>query len=170
MSEIPGGRTPAAEGRDHPGTGGAQPAWPGPARGRIRASDAERDKVIADLGSHFQSGRLDSAEFGERLDAAAGATYRDELDRLQSDLPLSAPAAPPRPQPQPGTPRQWSPAVAAVLVVLGTMLLLGITTGTAMAGRHGQGHWWVPWWLIPIFVIIIRRLLGGSGTRRGGRW
>jgi uncharacterized protein DUF1707 len=169
MSEIPGGGTPAAQGRDHTGPQGSQPEWPGPARGRIRASDAERDKVMAALGSHFQSGRLDSAEFGDRLDAAASATYRDELDRLQSDLPLSPPPAPPRRQPQPDAPRQWSPAATAALVVLGTVLLLGITTGTAIAGRHGQGHWWVPWWLIPIFVIIIRRLLGG-GTRRGGRW
>jgi len=55
----------------------------------IRASDAERNAVASDLGQHFQDGRLDQAEFDERLTAAMDAkTWRD-LGELLTDLPES---------------------------------------------------------------------------------
>ncbi|MGH3409695.1 MAG: DUF1707 SHOCT-like domain-containing protein, partial [Streptosporangiaceae bacterium] len=57
--------------------GPARPeAGPGRSPGagtELRASDAERDLVAAELGEHFQAGRLDQAEFDERVSAALRA-------------------------------------------------------------------------------------------------
>ena len=64
----------------------------------LRASDAERNEVADKLSRHFAEGRLDSAEFKERLDRAMGATTRGDLSGLFDDLPrLANEAAPPPP-------------------------------------------------------------------------
>jgi hypothetical protein len=55
--------------------------------GRIRASDAERERLARFLAAAFAEGRLDVAEFDIRVAAAYAAVYRDELIPLISDLP-----------------------------------------------------------------------------------
>ncbi|HYY19773.1 MAG TPA: DUF1707 domain-containing protein, partial [Streptosporangiaceae bacterium] len=69
------------------------PAWllgQGPAPADLRVSDAERQAVADALSQHFGEGRLDQAEFDERLSQAMNAkTYRD-LDGLLTDLPPTA--------------------------------------------------------------------------------
>jgi Domain of unknown function (DUF1707) len=54
---------------------------------RIRASDADRDRIAALLREHHAAGRLTSAEFNDRLDRAMDATTLGELDELMADLP-----------------------------------------------------------------------------------
>ena len=53
----------------------------------IRASDGERDQVVAQLQRHFADGRLTQAELEERVGAALAARTRDELHALTADLP-----------------------------------------------------------------------------------
>jgi Domain of unknown function (DUF1707) len=53
----------------------------------IRASDGERDQVVALLQRHFADGRLTQAELEERLGAALAARTRDQLHALTADLP-----------------------------------------------------------------------------------
>jgi len=53
----------------------------------IRASDGERDQVVAQLQRHFADGRLTQAELGERVGAALAARTRDQLGALTADLP-----------------------------------------------------------------------------------
>jgi hypothetical protein len=53
----------------------------------IRASDSERDQVVALLQGHFADGRLTQAELEERAGAALAARTRDELGALTADLP-----------------------------------------------------------------------------------
>ena len=55
---------------------------------RIRASDADRDRVAALLREHHAAGRLTAEEFGERMDAALDAKTLGELDELLTDLPV----------------------------------------------------------------------------------
>ena len=57
------------------------PSTPAP-----RASDADRDRVIEQLRTAVADGRLDSAEFDERLDAALAARTLDALAPLTADL------------------------------------------------------------------------------------
>lgn len=56
----------------------------------LRASDADRDRVVALLAEALADGRLVLAEHDERVTAALGARTLGELVRLTSDL---APAA-----------------------------------------------------------------------------
>ena len=59
----------------------------------MRVSDAERQAVADRLAEHFSSGRLDQAEFDERVGRAMGAKTRADLDGLFDDLPeTGAPA------------------------------------------------------------------------------
>jgi hypothetical protein len=57
--------------------------------GELRASDAEREDVVALLTRALSEGRITSAEFDERVDAAYAATTRADLDALTTDLPHS---------------------------------------------------------------------------------
>ena len=71
----------------------------------IRASDQERESVVAVLRDAFTDGRLTFDEFEERTAAAYAAKTWTELRVLTSDLPASplpsAPARSPRS-------RRWS--------------------------------------------------------------
>ncbi len=69
------------------------PAGPGYRRhsrygsGDLRASDAERADVADQLSRHYQDGRLDQAEFNERLDRAMNAKTRGDFAGIFTDLP-----------------------------------------------------------------------------------
>jgi hypothetical protein len=54
---------------------------------RMRASDADRDRVAELLREHHAEGRLSAEEFSERLDVALHARTVGELDELLADLP-----------------------------------------------------------------------------------
>jgi len=53
----------------------------------IRASDGERDQVVALLQRDFADGRLTQVELEERVGAALAARTRDQLRALTADLP-----------------------------------------------------------------------------------
>jgi hypothetical protein len=53
----------------------------------IRASDTERQRVVATLQSACVEGRLDLDEYGQRVEAALTARTRAQLDALLIDLP-----------------------------------------------------------------------------------
>jgi hypothetical protein len=53
----------------------------------IRVSDAERNSVAELLGQHYADGRLDQAEFDERVNAAMAAKTRGDLAGMFDDLP-----------------------------------------------------------------------------------
>jgi hypothetical protein len=53
----------------------------------LRISDAERAEVADLLSRHYGDGRLDQAEFNQRLDQAMKATTYADLDGILVDLP-----------------------------------------------------------------------------------
>jgi hypothetical protein len=53
----------------------------------IRVSDAERNEVAEILGQHYADGRLDQAEFDERVTRTMSAKTRGDLAGLFDDLP-----------------------------------------------------------------------------------
>jgi hypothetical protein len=53
----------------------------------IRVSDAERNAVAELLGQHYADGRLDQAEFDERVSRAMAAKTRGDLEGIFDDLP-----------------------------------------------------------------------------------
>ncbi len=143
----------------------------------LRASDAERDLVAAELSEHFQAGLLDQAEFDERVSAALRARTRRDLGGLLADLPrrqpgsgVTAPGVTARrgaaAAGRPGWPAPWLPLVP--------LLFAGIVAAgfAAGGGWHGAHHWgggpwpvlWL-WWLIPVALVLSRR----RGARGRGR-
>ncbi len=75
----------------------------------MRASDADRDHYATVLQDAYAEGRLDRAEYDERLDAVLRAKTYADLQRLVADLPsenlpVPRPAASPVPATAPGPP------------------------------------------------------------------
>jgi hypothetical protein len=133
----------------------------------LRVSDADRDAVMAELGEHFQAGRLDSEEFSQRLDAAGSARTRGDLDRLMADLPRTA--APAQPE-VPHGPRHAVPVAAVVaMAVAAVIALLAISGEFAHGAGHGHWGWGMTWWVIVIPILLLRRLLGRGNGGRGPR-
>ena len=79
---------------------GFSPLFSGPYSDQhMRVSDAERQAVTDRLAEHFSAGRLDQAEFDERVGQAMNAKTRADLSGLFDDLPeTGAPAVPERPR------------------------------------------------------------------------
>jgi hypothetical protein len=136
-----------------------------PSGTELRASDAERDLAAAELGEHFQAGRLDQAEFDERVSAALRARTRRDLNGLLADLPRRQPgpgataAAPGAVAAgRPGWPVPWLPLVPLLFAAI---VAAGLASGGGWHGAHhwGAGPWpllWL-WWLIPAALVLSRR-------------
>ena len=61
----------------------------------MRISDADRAEMADHLSKHYGEGRLDQAEFNERLDRAMRAKTQSDLTWLLTDLPGLEPARQP---------------------------------------------------------------------------
>jgi Domain of unknown function (DUF1707) len=141
---------------------------------RIRASDADRDRVTALLREHHAAGRLTAEEFHERMDRALEARTLGELDELMTDLPAidlyqlpdaSLRRAPPHrgqsllpadPRGH-GDPARFAPGTVAMGAWAAvTSALVAIWAVAAVVG----GGTWFPWWAliaIPWIWAIVRR-------------
>jgi hypothetical protein len=80
---------------------------------RMRAGDADRQRVVEQLGKHFGEGRLTVEEFDERVVRAHGSTYLDELPALTVDLPRE-----PEPQRRPARQRSRVPGPFVFLLAV----------------------------------------------------
>lgn len=89
----------------------------------MRVSDADRERVAAELQEHVATGRLTIAEFAERVGAVYRARTAGELQPVTSDLPAV------------GQGRRLSPAgVAAAAIVVVVVLLVGLVLAPGAAG------------------------------------
>jgi uncharacterized membrane protein len=123
-----------------------------PVNPRMRASDADRDRVAALLREHLADGRLTADEFQERLSATFAAKTFGELDELMADLPaLDLHQLPDRsiaPRGPGAAARQSANDVAARTAAIGVAIGLYVVSGAAF------GVWWIPWWIIILVVAI----------------
>jgi hypothetical protein len=165
-----------------PGTSGQQ--WtryirPGYSDQHIRVSDAERADVADRLAAHYSDGRLDRAEFDERVARAMSAKTRADLNGLFDDLPGlegrggaggTGPAA------GPGAPGGVFGPTAPYRVgrrhrgnlrpILGFVLAAIVVSATWHAFFH---FFFIPWFLalaLTVAVVLARR---GSGRARQDR-
>lgn len=117
----------------------------------MRASDAERSAVADQLSAHFGAGRLDQAEFDERLSRAMAAKTRGELGPLLADLPsLDAAPVPVRRH-----------GIGRVLLLAVAFLILA----NAVTHAFWWGHAWFPFGWLP-FLLVAFLLLRLTGRRR----
>ena len=135
-------------------TRGFSPWFNGPySDEHMRVSDAERQAVADRLAEHFSSGRLDQAEFDERIGRAMGAKTRADLNGLFDDLPETGAPAATDPTGQPRRRHRHPILLGALIVfvaiaaahVVWPLLWIGFlvaivlfATGTIGHGRSGQ--------------------------------
>ena len=121
----------------------------------MRASDADRDAVLAELSEHFQAGRLTSEEFDQRSSQALSARTYGDLADLTKDLPpvRQLPARPAAPQSGPAGPRLPVAAIAAALALV--VLILTVLLGEG--GLHHGAAMHV-WWIVLAAPLVLWRV------------
>jgi hypothetical protein len=141
----------------------AQDRYRTPPIRQMRASDADRDQVVATLSENFQAGRLTSDELDERTGRALAARTQGELDELTADLP----AAPPAAQAPPAARRRGlaCPAVMLLVPLLAALAVVSLVLDMS-TGQHG----WAAWCIVPVALLVARRMAGRRCTRRDRTW
>ncbi|MGH3216782.1 MAG: DUF1707 SHOCT-like domain-containing protein [Trebonia sp.] len=120
----------------------------------LRVSDAERGAVAEQLGTHYSDGRLDQAEFDERVGRAMAAKTRGDLDGLFDDLPDPEPAGASR-NSRPGDPaiphrRRRSGFGRMLLLVVLAVVALSIASHVLTAFAFA-----FPWFWIAALVAVV---------------
>ncbi len=101
----------------------------GVGRGRLRASHADRDRVIDLLKVAFMQGRLTKDEFGLRLDQTFASRTYAELSALTADLPIDLLRAGP---PAGSVPAQ-APLSVNKALMRGACAVLVVAVGSVLA-------------------------------------
>ena len=129
----------------------------------MRISDADRADVADRLSRHYSDGRLDQAEFNERLDRAMKAKTQADLSGLFTDLPpVSEPAkavkAVPHQDRRPQNRHPLTRTLGLILVVVVAVIVAHALTWPlfSLVGLFGHALY-VP---IPWFVIALVAFLG----------
>ena len=94
----------------------------------LRASDAERERVVAFLREHALLGRLTDDELEDRIGLAYASVTVGDLEKLIGDLPRAsrpAPVAHAR-RHAPARRRQSSPPPALIGLGIGALLISGV--------------------------------------------
>ncbi|HZZ56160.1 MAG TPA: DUF1707 domain-containing protein [Trebonia sp.] len=120
----------------------------------LRVSDAERSAVAERLATHYSDGRLDQAEFDERVGQAMAAKTRGDLDGLFDDLPDPEAAGASR-NARPGDPaiphrRRRSGFGRMLLLVVLAIVALSIVSHVLTAFAFA-----FPWFWIAALVAVV---------------
>ncbi|WP_181775970.1 DUF1707 SHOCT-like domain-containing protein [Amycolatopsis pittospori] len=125
---------------------------------RLRAADADRERVASLIQAAGGEGRLTLEEVEERLGTVYSTKYTDELDTLTSDLP--------KPVPKRRPVVFAHPAVrihAAVAVVLSVLLIVRWTVSDVPFFWPAMPMFW-----LAMSVLVHARIRGARrGFRRG---
>jgi hypothetical protein len=132
----------------------------------LRVSDAERADVADRLSKHYSDGRLDQAEFNERLDRAMKAKTQSDLSGLFADLPATEDpgkevrqhSAPP-PRRRPLHRIIGLVLIIVIAVVVGHALALPFFFWNPMGGLF-------PWLLIGLLAFLLWRSRSGRRSQR----
>ena len=126
--------------------------------GDLRASDAERADVADRLSRHYQDGRLDQAEFNERLDRAMNAKTRADFNGLFHDLPDLPDAASQSGQRGPASGPAFNPGRVqqrrAQRAGISRVLFLGFVVLATVFVAHALVHSFVPWLLVGALAFL----------------
>lgn len=136
----------------------------------LRCSDADRERVVAELNEHFTEGRLTLDEFDQRSSSAYQARTYADLAALTTDLPGGQvvptverepePAVALPPPPQHG---RWQDAAGAV----GSWLSVSVVL-TVIWALSGGGNFW-PGWVIGIWGVFVLMHVLRAVFDQGGR-
>jgi Domain of unknown function (DUF1707) len=141
----------------------------------IRASDADRDRIVTALRENLAEGRLTTEEFDERLDKALAAKTMGELEGLMADLPstdVSQRADPSLDRAEGNLPSRrgrFYPARRSAWGVLFTLGVLVVVIWLISGAHAGLSFLWVVAALA--VLVVVRRVTGGRARseRRSSR-
>ncbi|MFE9254772.1 DUF1707 domain-containing protein [Streptomyces sp. NPDC006879] len=102
----------------------------------LRASDADRERVVERLRDAVAEGRLDMSEFEERMEAAYTSRTYAELEPLTRDLPASAGVRPPVSLGKEVEGDDWPARIGGEATSSGAVAV--------MSGFQRAGRWTVP--------------------------
>lgn len=135
--------------------------------GDLRVSDAERADAADRLSRHYGDGRLDKAEFDQRLDRAMNATTRADLRGLFADLPEGGAAGPRGASQHAGQPATSEPAATAGPHRQHRALTLLAVLVVVVIAAHAATHLFLPW--LPMVVLVLAVFLVWLIDRRHRR-
>jgi hypothetical protein len=132
---------------------------------QMRISDADRAEVADRLSKHYSDGRLDQAEFNERLDRAMKAKTRSDLSGLFADLPAAgepeqAVRAVPPPDRRPGNRHPVQRVLGLILIAVVTVIVARALMWPFFGLFGFFGHVLfvpVPWILVAIAAFLCWR-------------
>ena len=101
----------------------------------LRASDADRERVVESLRGHYGAGRLSEEELSERVEAVYGVRTMSELEALTADLP--SPHAP-------GLGHRRSALEASVRTHLAVYVVVNVML-VGIWAASGGGYFWPVW-------------------------
>jgi len=133
-------------------------------RGELRASDADREQVIAALKAAFVQGRLTQDELGARVDWVYASQTYAELAEVIADIPTALTGAPPPRAPWRATEIGWwfeyavfLPGIVAVLLLPGgprttvwTLIILAAVV-------------YLVFWILGVLMMVASRRAKPSG-------
>jgi uncharacterized membrane protein len=108
----------------------------GAAYASIRASDADRERLVEVLKNGFAEGRLTQDEYNLRMGHAYAARTYGELGALVADLPGGAPFHPAYAFPAYRPPRTNAMAIASLGFGIAEFFTMGLTAIPAIAFGH----------------------------------
>jgi Domain of unknown function (DUF1707) len=115
----------------------------------LRVSDAERAEVADRLSKHYSDGRLDQAEFDERVDRAMRAKTQSDLSGLFDDLPGPEESEPARaPEATNLAPRRDRRPHRHPVLFLALMVV------AFLALTHALVELYIPWLLIGVLAVL----------------
>jgi Domain of unknown function (DUF1707) len=123
----------------------------GDGRGRLRASHADRERVIGTLKAAYVYGLVAKNEFDERVSQTFAARTYAELAVITADIPAGLPVAPPPLRPAPA--RANTPVAANVTAADRAMMATGVVAGLALLASVFAGN-----------GVLALLILGGVAT------
>jgi Domain of unknown function (DUF1707) len=131
-----------------------------------RASDAERDTVVRLLGRHMADGRIDLAEYDQRIARVYATTTRDDLQLVLSDLPKLSKGTPAQANSRSRFPI-WQQIEGSAW--LGVSVLVILIWGAISLGVGEFTYPWPLWVIGPWGAVLGFRMLTGFESGRSCR-
>lgn len=136
----------------------------------VRIADSDREAVAARLARAQGEGRLDLAEYDERLRQAYAARTVGELARVTADLPVEGLRAVERNQPGKAERRSSGQRAAVAGWVSVSTITIVIWAVSCLAAGAWLYPWWIwvagPWGAVLLAGWISGRISGGGPERR----
>lgn len=149
-------------------------------RHELRVSDRDRQAAADKLRSAHDEGRLDFAEYDQRLGAAYSSVTYGDLDRLFVDLPAAgglevahvSPAAPARRPPrkipaEPSVLAAMPTALKVLWIVWASVGAINLTVWLLVSlGNGGPDYFWPMWLAVPGSALVVTTVAMTAERRR----